>query len=139
MAIKTMRIVEELMEIWPNKVCDTFQQFSFLEYFFFVFLLCHIFQVLSIFSFKLFDHIFCIFQVLSSFPGIGLCHKSFPAYQIFILPSISLLIQNSFYFLLLFSPDYYWSWFLLFLPLYLPYIVLYSTNIYYWMYFYCTR
>jgi len=28
---------------------------------------------------------------------------------------------------------------LFFLPLYLFYIASYSTNIYYWMYFYCTR
>jgi len=30
-AIKTVGIVEELMEIWPNEVCDNFSEWGFIE------------------------------------------------------------------------------------------------------------
>ena len=49
--------------------------------------------------FKLFNQLFCILQVLSSFPSISFHHKSHPPYQIFLYSSYFFLVQYFFYLL----------------------------------------
>ena len=114
-------------------------QFFSPKYSFFSFLSSNIFYILLIFFLEFFNCFLCTLQIFLSFPSIRFSCEPFLSYQVFIfLPYLS-LVQNFLDFPFLFSLNYNWSWLLLSLPFYLPYIFLYSTDINYQMYFYCTR
>ena len=108
--------------------------------FFFCLLLSYFFFFLpSILLFKFFNQLYHIFQILFTLPSVFFRCTALPSYQVFVSFPYLPLVHNFLDLPFLFSFNFHQLWHLFLLPLYLQLVLSYSTNIYYWMYFDCTR